>query len=306
MQAQQPSQPHRLARRALVWMAVAGIALLVASLLWPRTELVSARLSPDKAGWAGVGNPFAAGVSSQTQALDYRQPPETPSHTLPDLTQSSLAGTQADGDWGVDTQGRLQASHALRQRFDYYLSLIGEVPLPRIRTLVLQSAQASVPPAATESIMAMWDKYVQLQQHNWKNAVDLRQPASWSAALIERQNVRRQALGADWAQAFYSEEERHLQDMLQRRNAGQNGAEPATDQLANMPALHPQAIEREAVVQAQWQAWEQRLDAARSHLLTISQAPELSALQRNQAAEQYLNSTFEGVELVRARALLRN
>jgi lipase chaperone LimK len=70
--------------------------------------------------------------------------------------------------------------------------------------------------------------------------------------------------------------------------------------------LHPQALEREAAVQTQWQQWDQRLSEARSQIKAFSSAPELSAPQRQQAIEQYLTSRFQGTELIRVRALLQD
>jgi lipase chaperone LimK len=140
--------------------------------------------------------------------------------------------------------------------------------------------------------------------------VDLRQPSTWSAALVERQIMRRQLLGADVAHAFYADEESALQSMLTRVNSGAVAGQAAAFEagLAQSPhqamALHPQAQEREAQLQAQWQAWEARLDAARSQVQAYNQAPELSASQRRQAIETYLGQHFQGAELSRARSLL--
>lgn len=218
------------------------------------------------------------------------------------LANTSLAGTQPDGDWGVDARGQFKATRELRRRFDYYLSLIGEIPLVDIHALVLHHAKQSLQEPALGHVMAHWDQYVKLQQHAWKHAVDLSQPSSWGVALSERQIVRRHILGADVAHAFYSEEEAQLQQMMMQAQSGQSARETAS--APPSAALHPDALGREAAVQLQWQQWEQRLSVARSKLGQLRQAPELSALQRQQAIESYLESQFQHEELTRARALL--
>jgi lipase chaperone LimK len=300
-QENRPIPGINIARSAPLLIAVTGISVLLAYLLWPADEAQSPRPQTEAIGWqqGGVANPFGKGAqvaAQQTQALA-ASPAATPS-----LANTSLAGTQPDGDWGVDAQGQLKASRALRQRFDYYLSLIGEMPLADMHALVLQAAKQSLKEPALGQVMGLWDRYVQLQKYSWKHTVDLRQSTSWSAALSERQIVRRQMLGADVAQAFYADEERELQDMVARLNSGQGLGVSSTEPTQSI--VHPQASQREAEVQAQWQQWDQRIAAARQQIQAIAQAPELSAPQRQQSIEQYLSGQFQGTELIRARSLL--
>jgi lipase chaperone LimK len=287
-------------RVAPLFIAIAGLAALLTYLLWP-VDL--AQNPPQQFAAAdgqqpGVANPFGRGAQVAVQ-LD-QQLPVNPKPPL-SLEHTSLAGTQPDGDWGVDAQGQLKVSRALRRRFDYYLSLIGERPLVEIQALVLQAAKQSLQEPSLGQVMALWERYVRLQQHPWKHTVDLNQPTSWSAALSERQIVRRQILGADVAYAFFSEEEGELQQMLMHVQTGQ--AMSNTTPPTSAP-LHPNAREREAAVQEQWQQWEQRLNAAREKIEQLRQAPELSAVQREHAIEAYLVSHFQSDELLRARALL--
>jgi lipase chaperone LimK len=277
---------------------------LLAYLFWPTHGAENRSEAAAESGWAlsGVANPFAKGQAVASQNALPSQTAAPIAQTF-SLARTSLAGTQPDGDWTLDARGQLQPSRALRQRFDYYLSLVGEMPLADIRDQVLGSARSSLKDPAMGQVMDLWDRYVRLQQHDWKHAVDLRQPAGWSAALTERQIVRRQLLGADAAYAFYAEEERQLQQMLAQVQSGQSG--PAqSSQAAPAPAPLPDASEREAAVQAQWQHWEQRVNAARERVGQLTQAPELSQPQRQQAIEAYLSSQFQGSELIRVRGLL--
>jgi lipase chaperone LimK len=307
------------APNALIFIVACLLLAWLVVGLWPSDQPSSAAEQALATGWqqSGAANPFgkAGTVSAQPSQLEPSMVP-----TPVALASTSLAGTQPDGSWTVNAQGQLLPSRALRQRFDYYLSLIGELPLADLRALLRQNAQQNLSEPALGQAMALWDKYVQLQQYAWKHAVDLRQPSSWSAALVERQIVRREKLGADVAHAFYAVEDSALQSMLARVNSGAHVEQAANvntnvnaNAIANTnldttqtPALaeHPQAQEREAQLRAQWQAWDARVDAARRQLQTYNQAPELSAPQRAQAKEQYLSQHFQGAELIRVRSLL--
>ena len=287
-------------RQFATFFIATAVAVLAVFVAWPSAKQTQAAPSTAAApGWqqTGAANPFAAGQVSEVRMVSAAN---TQSLPAPDMANTSLAGTQPDGDWGVNALGYLRASRALRQRFDYYLSLAGEMPLASIEALFRQAAEKDLKEPALSQVLALWSRFVQLQQHPWKHAVNVQKPDSWSAALSERQIQRRQLLGADVAAVFYAEEEGQLQQMLMRLQASQSErAEPITTS-----ATHPQASEREAALRAQWQQWEQRLQAARSQLQAYKLAPELSASQRQQAIEHYLASQFLGTELIRARALL--
>lgn len=249
---------------------------------------------------AGMTNPFGAtpGVPAGP-----RNPAGTAAATdVPDLGKTSLAGTSADGDWSVGTDGRLTPSHALRRRFDYYLTLVGEVPLDSLRALVLQQASAELREPALGAVLALWDRYVALQQTPWKHAVDLRRRDTWADALAERSQGRRAALGAEWAQAFYGEEERELAAMI--AGGGPASGNSSASIAPGTPAPHPQAAEREAAVAAQWQQWEQRLATARQQLQALNADPALTPAQRAERADQLLAAQFTDTDLTRARALL--
>lgn len=299
----------KYARSAIILVAII-VAAAFWVLGWPGSEPVQQMpSSPSASGWqqAGAANPFAAGSASGSVTPQRPDAPASASiASVADIASTSLAGTQADGDWGVSAQGQLRASRALRQRFDYYLSLTGEMPLASIEALLQKAAQGSLKEPALGQVLGLWRKYVQLQQHSWQHAVDVRQSTTWSAALTERQIVRRQILGADWAHAFYAAEDSQLQEMILQVNSPSRSASQTSSQTSELTtvALHPQASEREAALQAQWQQWEQRLEEARGQLRMLRAAPELSEPQRQQALERYLSQHFQGTELIRARALL--
>jgi lipase chaperone LimK len=256
-------------------------------------------------GWFGLRpGPSQAAAALPVEATPRADVPPPLQQALPRAapasapTAGSLVGTQPDGDWALDGQGRLQPQLGLRRRFDYLLSQIGERSLPELRAQLLQLAQAELDADTTAAVLALWDRYLQLQQQPWKLAVDLQRPESWRAALAERQQQRRVLLGPAWAEAFYGDEERALLAQILALEQGRPHAPEA------LPPPLPQAAEREAALQAQWADWERRLAEARVALARLQQAPEYSAPQRAAAREQLLQRLFSPAERVRAEALL--
>lgn len=243
--------------------------------------------SPSLLGAGGHGTDAAQKAESvQTTAL--QQP-------------NSLANTQTDGDWGIGPNGQPQPSIALRRRFDYFLLLQGEQDLNALANQTRQQVQAAHGAAAAQAIMALWVSYVQLQKHTWTTQVNMQRSETWAPALAERSAVRRQLLGTAWAEAFYGEEENALRQTIAQTSSGLPTGQAST---YNEPVALPDAAQRMAAHQAQWQQWEQRINTARSRVQQFNSAPELSDPQRSEAITNYLNQQFNGHELTRARALL--
>jgi len=281
-----------------VW--VAALALTGAGcLLWasqggrPSQEARPHQQVP--AASAGLAQPLVRGA--EHQALD---PLAAPSPAW--QPQGSLAGAALDGDWGLDAQGRLQPSRALRWRFDHILSQVGERDTQAMRAQLQALLQGvKVAPGSLEALLTLWDRYLELQQWRWQVVVDLQRPETWRAALAERQRVRWQLLGPAWAQAFFAEEDRALLSSIEAREAGR---QPEPEAIANAPRPLPNAAEREAALQEQWRVWDQRLAASRKVLAQIATAPELSPLQRQQAVQRHMASSYSSSERLRAEAVL--
>jgi lipase chaperone LimK len=230
------------------------------------------------------------------------------------LKASSLADTQADGSWSMGANGQTQPSLALRRRFDYFLLLQGERDIAALTAEIQRQVSAAHGQIAAQQVMALWTSYLQLQQQRWTTQVDMQRPSTLSAALTERSMKRRELLGIAWADAFYRDEEGDLRQLIARFNGqvngqinGQvNGQDPATATAErNLPTALPDAPQRQAEVDAEWRQWSQRLEAARSHIAKLKQAPELSEPQRADAVAAYVTSQFNGSELLRVKALLK-
>ncbi len=190
---------------------------------------------------------------------------------------------------------------ALRRRFDYFLLLLGEVDISVLTAQIRSQVQAVHGAAAAQQIMALWDNYLRLQKHSWTTHVNMQRRETWAPALAERSAVRRQLLGTTWAEAFYANEEDALRQMIAQANSGL----PVTQAAPPSEAIAlPDAAQRMAAHEAQWQQWEQRLETARSHVAKLRSTPELSDQQRSEAITAYVNQQFSGRELTRAKALL--
>lgn len=223
------------------------------------------------------------------------------------LQESSLADTQADGTWSIGPNGQAQPNLALRRRFDYFLLLQGERDIAALTADIQRQVSAAHGQIAAQQVMALWRSYLQLQQHRWTTQVDMQRPSTWSSALTERSMKRREQLGIAWAEAFYRDEENDLRQLIAKSNGQANGQDLTTASAAerNLPTALPDALQRQAEVDAEWQQWSKRLEAARSQIAKLQQAPELSEPQRADAVAAYVTSQFSGSELLRVKALLK-
>jgi lipase chaperone LimK len=264
------------------------------------------------AWWAGAGHvasPLTAtsaapAVPVATPAAPHAEAPTAESLPAPmqaaRVLPASLQDTEADGSWRADARGNLVVDRAVRRRFDYWLSTVGELTPEAIGTQVLAAARRELPSAAAGQLQTLWSHYVDLQRHAWQRAAQPGDPATWRAALEERQSVRRQLLGRDAAEAFYADEEQALwADIL----AWESGKARPVAEVPTVPE-HPQAAQRVAEVQAQWAQWDRRVDEARGEVARLRGARELSDPQREQAVQAWLAQRFNGSEQMRVRALL--
>lgn len=310
-------------QRIGAWSA-AALALLVVVLAMrpspPPAPPDQAATPPQGSGWSllalGGGadspaHPAPAGTAAPAAS-------RSPEHLHEDLfTDGSLRGAALDGGWGPWDGQRLSPSRELRRRFDQLLTTLGEAQAHELRALLGWLAGRDLGPQGADAVLSVWDRYVQLQQHRYRLEMDLQRPDRWPQVLQERQQVRRDVLGAPWAEAFYGAEERAFSERLQG-TAPAPQAPTTADWLGPPPdgvsaaawhrqrvnALGAEAADRlqaEERLQAEWTV---RMDNARLAIDRIARAPELSAQQRQVATRQWLDQHFQGTEKLRASALL--
>jgi lipase chaperone LimK len=277
-------------------------------------------------GEPAVHAPAAQAVPAPAGAAAAALPPgaePAPAEAGTDLAawrreRSSLRGTELDGSWALDAQGRLQPSLALRRRFDHLLLLRdGEASAATLTQYIAQEVEAAAGATAVPQVLDIWQRYLGLLQMSFATRVDLTRPDTWGPALAERQRARRDRLGLAWAQAFYAGEEAELQALINAQ-AGSGGggaallaaAAPASGVVVLGPqgparaALSDEQRERLAAVDAEQARWNERLAQARRDVEALRTAPHLSELQRREAVRDWLMRNFDAQEQLRIRGLL--
>jgi len=315
---------RRAAALALAAIAVLALLVWVARPAGPKLPAGPGAAAPAltppavmkvPAAGAGLLEPAAAGQALRSVAEIERRLFE----------QGSLRGSQLDGEWGVDASGHLQPSRGLRRRFDQLLSSLGEVHVDELGRLLQARAEGELSGTAAAEVMAVWQRYLQLQRRSYRYGLDAGNATAWEAALAERQMARRELLGRAWADAFFETEEQALRAHLSRSPEQAQAATGSAVPQSSLPALArapaagvdakqlfeqrsqafgPAAAERLRLEDELAQRWDARMAMARAELARLLQAPELSALQREQAIGQWLDQQFSGAERLRARALL--
>jgi lipase chaperone LimK len=287
--------------RALAAVALCGAALLWAALLWrgaaesdPTLQAQAASQVAALAPAVPRADPAAAAAASAART------PEAFEQWM--TRHSSLRGVSLDGAWDVDVQGRLRPTLALRRRFDQLLSLVGETGVDEIGAFVAHDVRETFGADAAARMLALWQSYVALQQHAWRQRVDMRERSNWGPALAERQQVRRQLLGDDVARAFFGDDDAQLIALL---NTPPLATPVARTSIVESTKLEPAAAERLRLEEAAWADWERRLADARRELAALQARAELSSLQREQAMTRYVEQHFDVSERVRVRALLQ-
>ena len=236
------------------------------------------------------------------------------------LESGVLQGTQVAGDWAVGADGRLHPSVALRQRFEYYLLGLGDASPQELRALIEEEARAAHGPKLAAAIMAIFDQYWALRMQQPRYPLNPLDRSTWGAALAEQKAVRRQFLGPEWAQAFFADEEAYFEQTMAQVDhpggvdrsvaggqpvpqlaPGKDAASVRAERVALYGEAAAQRLER---ADAEWADWERRRDAAQAEWQRLSGSAELSAPQRQQAMEQYVQAHFKSDERLRVRALL--
>jgi len=184
---------------ALAWWGLGG-----SSARGPSGEVGSAapgppsRESPGAAGGAGgPGGPVYQGA-------------------LPPLP-ASLAGTDVDGDLGVDAGGRFAPGPEALQLFDYFLSAQGEEPLSVIRARIHEEIEARLPEEAREEARIFFEDYLA-----YLRDVGSLEPVGPGAdemegRLASLKTLRRQHFGAELAEVLFADEEKRARLSLERR-----------------------------------------------------------------------------------------
>lgn len=230
-----------------------------------------------------------------------------------------LSQTQVAGDWAVDANGVSRPDVALRKRFEHYLLALGNATPDEIRLLIQDEARKAHGDKIAGDIMGIYDKYMALRMQQPRNRLVLNERDTWEPAFQEQKAMRRQFLGAQWAEAFFKAEEEEFVRFAAQAD-GKSGSDKAD---LNMPvpqmgpgkdatAVHTErvalygeaAAQRLAQADAEWADWERRVAGAKAEWQRLQGSAELSDVQRQQSLDQYIQSHFPPDERMRARGLI--
>ncbi len=140
-----------------------------------------------------------------------------PQNLLPDvrvaLDRTSLRGTLADGEIRFGADGRLIVNSALRRHMEWWLSLIGEMPLNEIRQL-LQRNLGLMEAGQASQVLAFFDRWV-----DYLHAADTLQAPGDTAQRLQQLSALRREWFGDKALALFGEEETYTSAVLARQQA---------------------------------------------------------------------------------------
>jgi hypothetical protein len=207
------------------------------------------------------------------------------------------AGGWAPKAWSV-LGGKLVPGRALRERFDSYLPLGKGVTMVEVRATLQQDAQADLGAPNSAQVLVIWDRYARLQNYDWQHPFNDADTKGWQATLNEQHLVRRQLLGADWAEAFFGEDEAALQRRMSGLVASRKLSKPGLeDLLSRAPASAGMAASAaSSSFRAEWRA---RADKARLEWTHLTQDASLDEGQRLIRIRQYLQQNFSGPDAAR-------
>jgi lipase chaperone LimK len=197
-------------KRALA--ACVAATALIAAALWYGAPAEPSAKEPGAAGHVArsPGPQPAASASGDSRSDGPR---------APDLQAvRSLAGTEVPGEVVIDAGGSLTVTRSLRQMFDYFLTIQGEVEQEQIAGMLERHLQQDqIPGAVIAQVLELFRRYqlylvavgqIPTLAYARDNLEAARQ------AIESRSMLRRSMLGMVAADAFFGEEERQDQHAL--------------------------------------------------------------------------------------------
>jgi lipase chaperone LimK len=305
-------------RAAGLLAAVIGAGSLV---LWQRApdvveQVMGRSVAQGSKGWHLLGGGKEATTGGAPSSASLRTPDQT---RLRLFKEGSFAGTEPAGSWCVADDKKLRPCADLRSRFEYYVLGLGEVTIEDIRGLIQDEARRDNGDQLAGEIMAVWDKYWEVRTYGWRNKFVQNDRATWMPVFEEQRSVRRQILGAAWAEAFFKGDEQHFLDYQAQLESGQP---PPPDPGEAVPQMGPgkdadavraeraarygeAAADRLAKADEDWAQWQTRLSGAQREWDRLQKADNLSDAQRKAEMASYVKANFPPDEQLRVHALLR-
>jgi lipase chaperone LimK len=139
-----------------------------------------------------------------------------------DLIATSLKGTEIDGLYPVDQDGNLLFSKSIKNRFEYFLSLMGEFELEQVLQMIKDDIALNLTSPAKEQALKLFDDYVAYKYALAELEASLSAAQGYEKNDIQRiryqlqkmRDVRREYLPIDAVDAFFGFDEMYDDFMI--------------------------------------------------------------------------------------------
>lgn len=264
---------------------------------------------------------------------------EEPGGRDPGVTPRSLDGTDIDGSFTLDAQGKFQFDEHAQLRFEYFLTADEELSPAELDAWVEAELQQLLPIDAQADAIDAWHSYLSYREQAAAALTDTQaDPAQLEQRLLgavgaalgdapiaalEREQLSRSfalsrafelqgpsrelalaELGVSPGASVEGDAARFLAGRQLLEQAAEQGASPEQIQVLRREQFGPEAADRLAALDAKRAAWDERVRAyegARAQLDTLDTLDSLDQL--DQAGEALAAEFFSPSELRRLRAL---
>ena len=239
----------------LLSLALAGVFLFTAddepnpSLASDTPLLVTAKAAVNK----------AEAISSSTD--------EMPDSISALFEKTSLAGTHIDGGlYYHPTAHELIVDNSVRQLFDYFFSLQGEMDDAKIIAVLQQYIHSQLPAPAAQQALDLLTQYISYKQAMGQLSVatrgtESRQPAGLQQQLESLQGLREQHFSPEVVDAFFGDELAYDQFSLQRLSVIQDESLSPEQQQQALAQLTQDLPESSRATREHYQQTQQTLQA---------------------------------------------
>ena len=162
-----------------------------------------------------------------------------------DWQKTSLKGTDIDGMYPVDSDGNLLFSAAIKHRFEYFLSTMGEFPLDDVLQMVRGDIEANLTSPAKEQALKLFDDYIAYKYALVELEKTFEPSQHYEVSNIERfrhqleqlRNKRREHLDSEAADAFFGFDELYDDFMLSQLEIQNNRQLTPSEKQQQIQAL---------------------------------------------------------------------
>lgn len=162
--------------------------------------------------------------------------------------QTSLKGTQIDGAYPVGSDGHLLLNVSIKERFEYFLSTLGEFSLEEVLDLVREDIRSELTEPARSEALALFEDYIAYKRSLVELEKQLGSAASFEQydmsnmrlRLDQLRDKRREYLSAEAADAFFGFDETYDDFMLGKLEVMNNPQLSAAEKAAQISMLENQ------------------------------------------------------------------